>query len=353
MQTVEFAISSEPFWAPHIVITHSPGDEPGYLDTHRNPDQLTAPPPAIVPNPWGCTPRQSFVGPTGKDQLLLPPRMSLSFERDEYTQLCAAVTINRRNVLLRLSIQFHEGLRKIRARRELLRSVGRSLEKDGLSARGRHTSCKAISSSRITISDVISEEPDFEPLTQYEIKASGFSDSDAAESLFARCGIMFQPQLDDISLLADAAILSESEDEDDEESSSSLPRSPTIASDTFEVLRRLGMVHCETIDSEDEEEDADDGDEDEDEDDESTEGLPIPGAMTSDSGSMTDQGDLASSSWEAESTVFPISSGSLDLASMLNKDADDEESSVSSLFVGEDQDSIASDCETPDTEDEC
>ncbi|CAE6446838.1 hypothetical protein ACGC1H_002922 [Rhizoctonia solani] len=312
MDTVEFAISSDPFHAPHVVVTHSPGEEPEYLDTHGNPDQLTSSPSPIVPNPWGCTPRQSFTGPNGMDQLLLPPRMSMCYERDEYAELCAAATINRRNIFLRVSIQFQEGLRRARARRE----------------RGRDTSLKH---TYITISDARSEETDLDPMARDQAKACGFSDTDAAESLMAR-GIMFQPQADDLALMAESAILSEeSEDDDEDEYMPMSPRSPTLGSDTYEVLRRLGMIQS---DAEDEDEGEDES-EDDSEDEESVGDITIPGFTT------------CERPWASLSSNFPSSSGSPDLSSIFHTEAD-EQSSVSSCFI--DEDSFESGSETPDTD---
>ncbi|CAE6509934.1 unnamed protein product [Rhizoctonia solani] len=324
MDTIEFAISSDPFRAPHVVVTHSPGEEPQYLDTHENPDQLTDTPPPIVPNPWGCTPRQSFTGPTGLDQLFLPPRMSTYYERDEYAQLCAAATINRRNIFLRVSIRFKEGLRRVRTRRE--------------HERGRDTGLKNISSSRTIISGVHSEETDFEPMTRDEVKTRGFSNTDAAESLMAR-GIMFQPRADDLALMAESAILSEeSEDEDEDGSRPTSPHSPTIGSDTFEVLRRLGMIDCDAEDEEEvESEDEDDSE------DESTGDITIPNIP----GCIT----IRRNPWTPISSNFSSTQGSPNLHSILHAEAD-EQSSVSSCFI--DEDSHESGSETPDTdEDDC
>ncbi|KAG8691219.1 hypothetical protein FRC11_005826 [Ceratobasidium sp. 423] len=324
MGTIEFAISSDPFRAPHVVVTHSPGEEPEYLDTHGNPDQLTDAPPPIAPNPWGCTPRQSFTGPTGMDQLLLPPRMSVYYERDEYAELCAAATINRRNIFLRVSIQFKEGLRRVRARRE--------------HERGRDTGLKDISSSHTIISNARPEETDSEPMTRDEVKTRGFSDTDAAESLMAR-GIMFQPRADDLALMAESAILSESEDEDDDESGPSSPHSPTIGSDTYEVLRRLGMVQC---DAEDEQEDESENEENDSED-ESTGDITIPIIPRC----ITTRGNP----WTPVSPNFLSNPGFPNLHSTLHAEAD-EQSSVSSCFI--DEDSYESGSETPDTdEDDC
>ncbi|CAE6337215.1 unnamed protein product [Rhizoctonia solani] len=318
MDTVEFAISSDPFHAPHVVVTHSPGEEPEYLDTHGNPDQLTSSPSPVAPSPWGCTPRQSFTGPNGMDQLLLPPRMSMYYERDEYAELCAAATINRRNIFLRVSIQFQEGLRRARARRE----------------RGRDTNIKH---TCITISDACSEETDLQPMTRDQAKACGFSDTDATESLMAR-GIMFQPRADDLALMAESAILSEeSEDEDDDESMPMSPRSPTLGSDTYEVLRRLGMIQCDAEDEGEYESEEDDS-----EDEESVGDItipPIPGFTTREC------------PWASLSSNFPSSSGSPYLSSIFHTETD-EQSSVSSCFI--DEDSFESGSETPDTdEDDC
>ncbi|CAE6456636.1 unnamed protein product [Rhizoctonia solani] len=196
MDSVELAISSDPFHAPHIVVTHSPGEEPEYLDTHGNPDQLTSAP-SPVPNPWGCTPRQSFTSPTGMDQLLLPPRMSMCYERDEYAELCAAATTDRQNIFLRVSIRFQEGLRKARYQHDR--------------EHGRDTGLENISSTR-------SEQTDLEPMTRDEAEARGFSDTYAAESLMAR-GIMFQLRADDLALMAESAILSEESEDEDEDGS--------------------------------------------------------------------------------------------------------------------------------------
>ncbi|CUA75973.1 hypothetical protein RSOLAG22IIIB_01977 [Rhizoctonia solani] len=310
MDTVEFAISSDPFHAPHVVVTHSPGEAPEYLDTYGNPDQLTSAPPPVVPNPWGCTPRQSFTGPKGMDQLLLPPRMSMCYERDEYADLCAAATINRRNIFLRVSIQFQEGLRRVRARRE-----------------------RGSTRLPITNSDARSDEADLELMIRDEAKTRGFSDTDAAESLMAR-GIMFQPRADDLALMAESAILSEeSEDEDDDRSVLMSPRSPTIGDDTYQVLRRLGMIQC---DAEDEEEDESEEDESENEECGDMTVPIIPGFTPS---------------WASVSSNFPSSSGSPDLGSTFHTEAD-EQSSVSSCFI--DEDSFASGSESPDTdEDDC
>lgn len=402
METVEFAISSDPFWVPHIIVTHSPGDEPQYLDTHANPDQLTKAPRGTVPNPWGCTPRQSFTGPTGKDQLLLPPRMSASHEREEYVILCTMATINRHGAIVRLSVKFQSGLRRIRARRGLFRAAGYTPDHDEIPERGRELSRKDISNSHL-IPSAEAEESDFVPMSSEEVQASGFSDEDAAKSLLERCGIMFQMQLDDIGDLADSAVLSgnEDEDEDDEDedkeeeevSSPSLPHSPTIASDTYKALRKLGMVYCEDEedeeeggdededegsedegneeeedmgdDSSEEEDEGEDGDEEEEEDEDEDQDQDYMGdnTLVQDSGlpgtkgntpePMSSQSDLTSRLLEAGPTAFPTSDGSLDLASILLKDADEEHSSVSSLFVEEDRDSIASGIETPDTEDDC
>ncbi|CCO30792.1 hypothetical protein BN14_04824 [Rhizoctonia solani AG-1 IB] len=202
MEAIEFAISSDPFQVPHVVVTHSPGEDPRYLDTHGNPDQLTDAPSTIAPSLWGCTPRQSFTGPTGMDQLLLPPRMAMCYERDDYSDLCAAATINRQNIFHRVSIQFNEGLRRARARRQRERECGRD------------TDPKNISGSHTTISNAYSEETDFEPTIRTKVNARGFSDTDAAASLMAR-GIVFHPQADDLALMAESAIISE--DSDDEE----------------------------------------------------------------------------------------------------------------------------------------
>ncbi|CAE7154749.1 unnamed protein product [Rhizoctonia solani] len=319
MDTVEFAISSDPFHAPHIVVTHSPGQEPEYLDTHGNPDQLTSAPLPIVPNLWGCTPRQTFTGPTGLEQLLLPPRMYMCYEREDYAELCTAATINRRNIFLRVSIQFQEGLRRVRARRE----------------RGRGANFKATSDA------TRSEEADLEPMTRDEAKARGFSDTDAAESLMAR-GIMFQPRADDLALMADSAILSEdSEEEDDGESIPMSPRSPTIGKDTYDVLRRLGMIQCDAEDEDEEDdEDEDDGEEDDSEDeDASTRDITIPIIPG------------FTNPWAPISSSFPSNSGSPDLNSIHHTEAD-EQSSVSSHFI--DEDPFESVSETSDTdEDDC
>ncbi|KDN50633.1 hypothetical protein RSAG8_01131, partial [Rhizoctonia solani AG-8 WAC10335] len=326
MDTVEFAISSNPFHAPHIVVTHSPGEEPEYLDTHGNPDQLTSVPLPIVPNPWGCTPRQSFTGPTRMDQLLLPPRMSMYYERDEYAELCAAATINRRNIFLRVSIQFQEGLKRFRAQHE----------------RGRDTSLQGTSDSRITISDVRFEETDL--VTRDEAKARGFSDTDAAESLMAR-GIMFQPRADDLALMAESAILpedSEDEDEDDDGSMPTSPHSPTLGSDTYEVLRRLGMIQCDAEDEDGEDESEDDESEDDNsEDEESTGNITIPAIY-----GFTTTREYP---WAPISSNFPSSSGSPNLSPLFHRDAD-EQSSVSSCFI--DEDSFESGSETPDTDED-
>lgn len=327
MDTVEFAISSDPFHAPHVVVTHSPGEEPEYLDTHGNPDQLTSAPATIVPNPWGCTPRQSFTGPAGMDQLLLPPRMSMCYERDEYAELCAAATTNRQNIFLRVSIQFQAGLNRVRDQRN------REL--------GRDSGLEEASGLRITTSSARSEQTDLKPMTRDEAKANGFSDADAAESLLVR-GIMFQPRADDLALMAESAILSE-ESEDEDGSVSVSAHSPTIGNDTFEVLRRLGMIQC---DAEDE-----DSEEDEGEDDVSEE------SDSEDEGSI---GDITIPTiprfttarecpWTSTSE-FPSSSGSSSL-NLFHTEAD-EQSSVSSFFI--DDDSFESGSETPDTdEDDC
>ncbi|KAJ1307385.1 hypothetical protein OPQ81_001490 [Rhizoctonia solani] len=333
--TVEFAISSDPFRAPHIVVTHSPGEEPEYLDTHGNPDRLTSAPSSIAPNPWGCTPRQSFTGPTGKDQLLLPPRMSAYYERDEYAQLCAAATINRRNIFLRVSIRFQEGLRRVRAQRER--------------GRGRDTGLDETSGSHITISR--SEEADFKPNTRDKSKARGFSDTDAVESLMAR-GIVFQTGLDDLALMAESAIVSEDgeEEDDDDGSVSTSPRSPTIPSDTYEVLRRLGMVDYnaeeeEEHEGEDEGEDEgeNEGEEDDSENEEYTGDITIPFTPR-----YTAPHEYP---WTPVSTDSPARPRSPNFNSTLHTEPD-EQSSVSSCFI--DEDSFGSGSETPDTdEDDC
>ncbi|CAE6426510.1 unnamed protein product [Rhizoctonia solani] len=329
METIEFAISSDPFQAPHVVVTHSPGEEPKYLDTHGNPDQLTDTPSAVVPNLWGCTPRQSFTGPTGMDQLLLPPRMAMCYERDEYADLCAAATINRQNIFHRVSIQFNEGLRRARARRQR--------------ERGRDTDPKTISGSHNNISGARSEKTDFEPANRIKANACGFSDTDAAASLMSR-GIMFQPQADDLALMAESAIISEeSGDEDDDDGSISMsPHSPTIESETYQVLRRLGMIHCTAeCDGESEASVGEDDDDIEDEsEDEST------GDMTSAiTPFVTHRHPWTPNSGSSSS------SGSVDLTSSIYNETD-EQSSVSSYLV--DDDSLESGSETPDTdEDDC
>ncbi|KAH7341917.1 hypothetical protein B0J17DRAFT_648576 [Rhizoctonia solani] len=330
MDTIEFAISSDPFHAPHVVVTHSPGEEPEYLDTHGNPDQLTSAPLPVVPNPWGCTPRQSFTSPTGMDQLLLPPRMSMCYERDEYAELCGAATTNRQKALLRVSIRFQEGLRKARDQR------------DG--GHGRNVGLENIS-----VSSARSEQTDLEPMTRDEAEARGFSDTDAAESLKSR-GIMFQLRADDLALMAESAILSEaSEDEDDDDGSISMsPHSPTIGNDTFEVLRRLGMIQCDAEDEEEEdEEDEDEGDDDgeeesDSEDEESTGDITIPTIPR-----FTTPRECP---WTPISSEFSSNSGSSYLHSFHTEA--DEQSSASSCFI--DEDSFESGSETSDTdEDDC
>lgn len=338
MDTIEYAISSDPFRAPHIVVTHSPGDEPHCLGAHGNPDQLgdkPAPSSKPITEIGGFTPRQSSVGPTGKQQLFLPPRLALIHER-EYHAIEANVAANQRQKMMRRqAFIFQAELKRIRERREFIRRTGLDLS----------LLCK---DSLMTEATFQAESgPDFEPMTEEEIACEGLSER--TECPLQRLGIF---QQEDIAAMADSAVIKadesdETEDEEEEveeesEAEYTLPSSPALSHDTFAVLRRLGMV--------DSDEDSDSGsDEDEESDSESS----APEYESSDAETEDQGGDVTIGSWNNAPVTFPTSTGCLNLANVAGLDAD-EDSSVSSLFVGEDQDSFASDCESPDTEeDEC
>ncbi|KAF8606555.1 hypothetical protein BDV93DRAFT_520837 [Ceratobasidium sp. AG-I] len=338
IDTIEYAISSDPFRAPHVVVTHSQGDEPHCLDAHGNPDQLgDSPAPSSKPitEIGGFTPRQSSVGPTGKQQLFLPPRLALIHEREFYATELNVAANKRQKVMRRQAFIFQAGLRRIRERREFIRDTGLDpslLFKDSPKDEATHQT-------------ELESEADFEPMTEEEIAYEGLSER--TECPLLRLGIF---QQEDIAAMADSAVIDVDESEetevDEEEEADSepeeeytLPSSPALSHDTFAVLRRLGMVDSDSDSGSDYDEESD-----------SDSSVP-ESESASDAETEFQDGDVTIGSWNAAPAAFPTSTGFLNLASVAGADAD-EDSSVSSLFVGEDQDSFDSDCESPDTEEE-
>ncbi|KAG9093400.1 hypothetical protein FS749_014449 [Ceratobasidium sp. UAMH 11750] len=312
VQTIEFIISNDPFRVPHIFVSHSEGEEPHSLGDTGNPDTLGGAPnnPSIqsIPELCGLTPRQSFTSPTGKAQLLLPPRAFSVNDRDlaiiEYTLKMT----RHQSTMRRKACEFHAGLRRIRAQR----TAG--------------------------LSTYESEEEDFVPMDEEELSYHGFSDR--TECPLARLGI-FQPE--DIGAMAELAMVSpDSEGEEDEEEAEETEGTEKLSSTTCEVLRRLGVLGSDS----DSESDSD-GDDERDPleaiyDDASDSEGSDPSDATSSSSSTTPVSPT-------QAQTLPVSIGRLDL-SRFALDADEEESSVSSMFLDEESDSEL-DCESPDTED--
>ncbi|QRV89919.1 hypothetical protein RhiJN_17937 [Ceratobasidium sp. AG-Ba] len=295
VEAVEFIISNDPFHTPHIFVSHSEGEEPHCLDHLGNPDTLgeSVTPSAPFPELCGYTPRQSFVGPAGKAQLLLPPRAFSISDRDaaviEYTMMMT----HRRNTMRRKAGEFHARLRHGRA----------------------HVGYPAQS------------HDDFVPIDEVEVEYEGFSER--TECPLARLGI-FQ---EDLTAMAEPAPNSP-DDEDEEEENSFEEQVEEVSSDTRAILQRLGML-----------------DSDSDSDSESDEERDLSGTTSED---VSDSDSSAEVSFASSTTLttsparvhtLPCRFGFLNLA-LLASDAD-EESSVSSFFAGGDE----SDCESPDTED--
>lgn len=242
---------------------------------------------------------------------------------------------NRQKMMRRQAFIFHAGLRRIRERREFIRGTGLDfslLFKNDL---------------KTTAAAQTEPEADFEPMTEEEIESEGLSER--TECPLQRLGIF---QQEDIAAMAESAVIEadgsdEAEAEEGEEVEGepgeeyTLPSSPALSHDTFAVLRRLGM-----LDSDSESESGSDCSDESD----SEESVP-ESESESDAETEPQDGDETITPWNTTPATFPTSSGCLNLASVVAPDAD-EDSSVSSLFVGEDQDSFDSDCESPDTEEE-
>ncbi|KAG9112983.1 hypothetical protein FRC07_007821 [Ceratobasidium sp. 392] len=300
VQTVEFIISNDSFRAPHIFVSHSEGEEHHCLDNTGNPDTLGNTPNSLpiqsIPELCGFTPRQSFVGPTGKAQLFLPPRAFSVNDRDtaiiEYT-----LTMTRRqNTMRRKAGEFHAELRRIRARRAA------GLRPD-------------------------ESERDFGSLDEDEFMCQGFSER--TECPLARLGIFRE----DITALDESAVdSSDSEDEEEEGEE----EAEELSSTTRTVLQRLGMLGSDS-DSES------DFDDERDSDDESDSGV------SDHSGNTSFRSPATFSVSRTQAQTLPADVGRLDL-SRFASDADEEESSVSSFFVDGESDQ-ESDCESPDTQD--
>ncbi|KAG9104855.1 hypothetical protein FRC06_008085 [Ceratobasidium sp. 370] len=309
VETIEFIISNDPFRVPHIFVSHSEGEEHHCLGDAGNPDTLgdasNSSPVRSVPELCGFTPRQSFTGPTGKAQLLLPPRAFSVNDRDvaiiEYT----LKTTRRQNTMRRKAGEFHAGLRRIRARR----AAGLSIDDP--------------------------EEEDFVPMDEEELSYYQGS-SDRTECPLARLGI-FQ---EDIAAMAELAVVSPDSEEEESEGEET-GETEELSSTTCEVLRRLGILGSDS-DSE-----SDSGEDDEHD--------PLETTCTDASDrEASDPGDTTSSSSSTtpvsptRAQTLPVSIGCLDLF-QLSLDAD-EESSVSSVFLDEESDPELG-CESPDTED--
>ncbi|QRW17807.1 hypothetical protein RhiXN_02731 [Rhizoctonia solani] len=317
METIEFAISSNPFQAPHVVVTHSPGEEPKYLDTHGNPDQLTD---ALRPlfQTLGLYTSSIIYWSNRHGPTFTPASYGHVLRTRRLCGTCAPQLINRQNIFHRVSIQFHEGLRRARVRRQ---------------QRSR---------SHITISNAHSEETDVEPPIRIKAVTRGFSDTDAAASLFGSWDYVPTASRRSRANGRVGDYIRESDDEEDDDDDGSIstsPHSPTIGSDTYEVLRRLGMVHCAAECDGESEASAEDCDDIESESEDEYIGdmtIPIiPHFPTIHRQSPNSTSDSLSSS------------ESIDLASLVHTEAD-EQSSVSSYLV--DEDSFESGSETPDTD---
>ncbi|KAG8711145.1 hypothetical protein FRC09_020758 [Ceratobasidium sp. 395] len=302
VETIEFIISNDPFRVPHIFVSHSDGEEHHCLDDTGNPDTLNNTPDNLptqsIPELCGFTPRQSFVGPTGKTQLFLPPRAFNVNDRDvaiiEYT----LIMTRRQTTMRRKAGEFHAGLRRIRARH----TGGRKVDESG--------------------------REDLVQTSDEDLVYQGFSER--TECPLARLGI-FQPE--DIAAMAESAVVSSDSEEEDEEEAE---EAEELSSTTCAVLRRLGMLDSD-FDSESEGDDENDDEDSE---------------ATSDNASDLESAALSSSITFLVSSpraqMLPANAMQPDFSRFISET--DEESSVSSLFVDDDSDQEL-DCESPDTED--